>query len=96
MKSYLRELFGKFHAQMNIVTGVILDANRDGARDPDNSYANKFMGVAIPTHFYVIVTRCAVNDTSLANCLEADLRVLGLVLQHPTPAGVSCLVVLSG
>jgi len=93
VKSHIRGLFKKFHAQMNVIAGVILDANRDGTRDPDANYADKFMGVAIPTHFYVIVTRCTVNNSTLGNCPETDLEVLSLVLQHPTPAGVRCMEV---
>ncbi len=74
---------------MNIITGVILDSNRDGIRDRDFDYEDKFMGVAIPTHFYVVITRCGVGGRSLSSCAVKDLRVLGLILQHPKELGVS-------
>ena len=87
--SRIRAWFKTYSVPMNIVIGVVLDANRDGTRDPDSDYANKFMGVAIPTHFYVVITRCGVSSKSLQSCGVEDLKVLGLVLQHPKQPGVS-------
>ena len=88
-KSHIRAWFKTYNVPMNVVIGVVLDANRDGTRDPDSGYANKFMGVAIPTHFYVVITRCGVSSKSLRSCGVKDLKVLGLVLQHPKQPGVS-------
>ena len=87
--SRIRAWFKTYSVPMNVVIGVVLDANRDGTRDPDSDYANKFMGVAIPTHFYVVITRCGVSSKSLRSCRVEDLKVLGLVLQHPKQLGVS-------
>ena len=81
--------FKTYNVPMNIIYGVVLDANRDGSRDPDSTYSDKFMGVAIPTHFYVVMTRCGVTGTSLQACAVKDLIVQGLVLQHPKEPGVS-------
>ena len=72
--------------------GSVLDANRDGRRDNDTSYtwwvSNKVGGVAIPTHFYVVVVRCTDSGVEPANCGSDKLDAVGMLFQHPTELGV--------
>ena len=79
---------------IHVLLGSVLDADRDGRRDSDEDYTwwinNSVGGVAIPTHFYAVVVRCA-NDKGLepTECEPNQLDALGMLFQHPTEPGVS-------
>ena len=71
-----------------------MDTDRDGKRDNDASYSwwvsNRTRGVAIPTHFYAVVTRCGSdNGVEPADCNLDQLDTVGMLFQHPTEPGVS-------
>ena len=77
-----------YHTPLHVILGVALDANDDGLRDDDSTYLHKCLGMTIPTHLFVVVTRCVVGG-DLKTCAVHDLALMGLLLQHPLQAGVS-------
>ena len=77
------------YSTLNILVGSVLDANRDGHRDSDSAYPHLREGVAIPSHMFVVVTRCERAVVEIRNCPVADLKVLGMLFQHPVQRGVS-------
>ena len=78
---------------IHVILGSVLDTNRDGEWDNDTNYTRwvgSEGGVAIPTHFYAVVTRCVNDDgTEPADCEPNQLDAVGLLFQHPTEPGVS-------
>lgn len=80
------------YGPLNIMVGSGLDANRDGLRDSDSAYPAIKEGVAIPSHMFVVVTRCSNQGVELESCDSADLQALGMLFQHPLESGVSSMV----
>ena len=79
---------------IHVILGSVLDTNRDGKRDRDVDYSwwvdDNDGGVAIPTHFYAVVTRCRGSDgVEPADCDLDQLDAVGMLFQHPTEPGVS-------
>ena len=66
----------------------MLDNNRDGLRDQDSTYKTFYKDMAVPSHFYLVVTRCSVMK-ELNACGVDHLEVLGMLFQHPLAPGVS-------
>ena len=77
------------YSTLNVMLGSVLDADRDGRRDSDSAYPDWVEGVALPSHMFVVVTRCGREGVKLEKCLVADLEVLGMLFQHPPETGVS-------
>ncbi len=88
VRSLLNDWLGVY-STLNIMVGSVLDANRDGLRDSDSSYPNFTDGVAVPSHFFVVVTRCGLHGVELGACPVEDLQVLGMLFQSPLETGVS-------
>ena len=77
------------YPSLNIMMGSVLDANRDGLRDPDSTYPRFKEGVVLPSHMFVVVTRCGRHGVDVQKCPTEDLLVLGMFFQHPLETGVS-------
>ena len=82
---------------INVILGSVLDTDRDGRRDSDASYnwwlGNRTGGVAIPTHFYAVVTRCGSGSgAEPADCDLEQLDTVGMLFQHPTEQGVKIMI----
>jgi DNA/RNA endonuclease G (NUC1) len=79
---------------IHVILGPVLDTDRDGRRDSDASYSwwvgGRTGGVAIPTHFYAVLTRCGSGSgAEPADCDLEQLDTVGMLFQHPTEVGVS-------
>lgn len=71
---------------LHIIVGSVMDADRNGLRDPDSAYP-RVEGVAVPSHVFVVVTRCG-DGGALESCDAGDLEVLGMLFRHPLETGV--------
>ncbi|XP_041484767.1 venom phosphodiesterase 2-like isoform X2 [Lytechinus variegatus] len=69
---------------INIVQGPIYDMNRNGITDPFSliSSSDAWAGqTVVPSHFYIIATRCA-NDTTLESCEANGIQMNAFILPH--------------
>ncbi|XP_070556164.1 ectonucleotide pyrophosphatase/phosphodiesterase family member 3-like isoform X2 [Ptychodera flava] len=70
---------------VNVISGALFDYNYDGHRDSDDDLADhesqaKFGDTWIPSHYYVIVTRCPGDQAYGSSCTD-DLEVLPFILR---------------
>ncbi|XP_065059538.1 venom phosphodiesterase CdcPDE-like isoform X2 [Rhopilema esculentum] len=76
-----------------VISGSIFDADNDGFRDKDEQTKrwthDKKNGVAIPTHFYKIIVRCDVSNTteSATPGCGGTLKAMSFVFPHNEEKG---------
>ncbi|EDO27521.1 predicted protein [Nematostella vectensis] len=87
LEIYVRDLASG--STIYVISGSIFDEDADGNRDHDNNITRWIKDdrpntVAIPTHFYKIITRCNVNKTSLYEVpgCSGRLEVISFILPH--------------
>ena len=94
MEALLRE-WTKLHNTIHVISGVILDSDYDGSRDPEDEYkwwTDEGGGVAVPTQYYVIAVRCLNEGMVPETCQYDQLDAIGFLFQHPLAPGVSVCV----
>ncbi|XP_048584755.1 venom phosphodiesterase isoform X2 [Nematostella vectensis] len=87
LEIYVRDLASG--STLYVISGSIFDEDADGNRDHDNNITRWIKDdrpntVAVPTHFYKIITRCNVNKTSLYEVpgCSGRLEVISFILPH--------------
>uniref|UniRef100_A0A3B4DTA2 SMB domain-containing protein n=1 Tax=Pygocentrus nattereri TaxID=42514 RepID=A0A3B4DTA2_PYGNA len=77
---------------INIITGPIFDINYDGLRDTVEKIKEHAGGsVPVPTHYYVIITSCEVENTTVEEC-EGSFSTVTFILPHRLDNSESCNV----
>uniref|UniRef100_A0AAR2J149 SMB domain-containing protein n=1 Tax=Pygocentrus nattereri TaxID=42514 RepID=A0AAR2J149_PYGNA len=75
---------------INIITGPIFDINYDGLRDTVEKIKEHAGGsVPVPTHYYVIITSCEVENTTVEEC-EGSFSTVTFILPHRLDNSESC------
>ena len=84
--------WAKTYSAVYVVSGVVLDANNDGQRDPDDAYSRWTKGrgtTAVPSHFFKVVSYCSDPDTSnTSSCPVEQLKsvaFLSINSKEPVP-----------
>ncbi|KAK3577563.1 hypothetical protein CHS0354_026532, partial [Potamilus streckersoni] len=66
---------------VNIMTGPVFDTNHDGLSDTTHEIHRYFNGsIPVPTHLYLVLTRCNKTGESLENC--AKFQTASYILPH--------------
>uniref|UniRef100_W5LEL5 Ectonucleotide pyrophosphatase/phosphodiesterase 2 n=1 Tax=Astyanax mexicanus TaxID=7994 RepID=W5LEL5_ASTMX len=92
--SYVQEVVLKRYTEennsINVITGPIFDNDYDGLRDTlEKIREHAGEAVPVPTHYYVIITHCEGENTTVEEC-EGSLRVVSFILPHRTDNSESC------
>ncbi|KAG9281290.1 ectonucleotide pyrophosphatase/phosphodiesterase family member 2-like isoform X1 [Astyanax mexicanus] len=92
--SYVQEVVLKRYTEennsINVITGPIFDNDYDGLRDTlEKIREHAGEAVPVPTHYYVIITHCEGENTTVEEC-EGSLRVISFILPHRPDNSESC------
>ncbi|XP_072523652.1 autotaxin isoform X2 [Salminus brasiliensis] len=92
--SYLQEVVLKRYSEekngINIMTGPIFDNDFDGLRDTvEKIREHAGESVLVPTHYYVIITSCEGENTTVEDC-EGSMQVVSFILPHRPDNSESC------
>ncbi|XP_076862144.1 autotaxin isoform X2 [Brachyhypopomus gauderio] len=75
---------------INVIAGPIFDYDFDGLRDTDEKMRQHAgESVPVPTHYYVMITSCAEENTTLEEC-NSSLSVITFILPHRPDNSESC------
>ncbi|XP_028298648.1 ectonucleotide pyrophosphatase/phosphodiesterase family member 2-like isoform X1 [Gouania willdenowi] len=91
--SYLQGALLRRYAEenngINVVTGPVFDLDNDGLRDTTDTIT-QFLedGYPVPSHFFVVLTSCKLNQT-LEDC-DGDLDVFSFLLPHREDNSETC------
>ncbi|XP_066523866.1 ectonucleotide pyrophosphatase/phosphodiesterase family member 2-like isoform X1 [Hoplias malabaricus] len=92
--SYLQEVVFRHYSEerngINIVTGPIFDSDYDGLRDTVKKIREHAgESIPVPTHYYVIITSCEQENTTVEEC-EGSLSAVTFILPHRPDNSESC------
>uniref|UniRef100_A0A8C9VKV6 Ectonucleotide pyrophosphatase/phosphodiesterase 2 n=1 Tax=Scleropages formosus TaxID=113540 RepID=A0A8C9VKV6_SCLFO len=89
--NYFQKILVKRYASerngINVVSGPIFDYDYDGLRDTAEKYVSG--SVAIPTHYYSVLTSC-LDYTQTVDACDGPLSVFSFILPHRADNDESC------